>query len=80
MKVSKSVKDREIIRTMKWITLNEACLYARKSINSMVKLIVRNKIYGTKRDGEWIVDRESIDAYYNCERDEMRIRLHGRAL
>lgn len=81
MKVSKRIKDLELLNKMKWIGLSDACFYARKSTTTMKKLIIENKIYGTKGDGgEWIVDRDSIDAYYNYERDEMRIKLHGRAL
>jgi len=75
MKASKVITDVVILKTMKWITLQEACIYARRSVNTIKKLIQEVKIYGTKRDGEWIVDRESIDAFYNCDRDEMRIRL-----
>lgn len=78
MKVAKTIFDREILKTVKWLTLHEAAIHARRSENTIKKLIFEVKIYGTKRGGEWIVDRESIDAYYNEERDEMRIRLHGR--
>ncbi len=80
MKVSKVVSDRSVLITMKWLTLQEARIYARKCINTIKRLIEEGKIYGTKRGGEWVVDRESIDAYYNEERDEMKIKLHGRAL
>ena len=65
---------------MKWLTLHEACIYARRSLNTTKRLIEEGKIYGTKKGGEWTVDRESIDAYFNRDRDEMRIKLHGRAL
>ena len=80
MKVTKCIKDMELLKTMKWIGLNDACFYSRRSITTIKKLISENKIYGAKKGGEWVVDRESIDAYYNYERDEMRVRLHGRAL
>jgi hypothetical protein len=80
MKVSKCIKDMELLKTMKWIGLNDACRYARRSITTLKKLIALNEIYGTKRGGEWVVDRESIDAYFNRDRDEMRIKLHGRGL
>ncbi len=80
MKVSKRITDIELLRTMKWIGLKDACFYARTSITTMKKLICENKIYGTKKGGEWIIDRESIDRFYNAERDALRVRLSGRAL
>jgi hypothetical protein len=80
VKVSKCITDVDLLKTMKWIGLNDACFYARRYIATMKKLISENKIYGSKKGGEWVVDRESIDAYYNYERDEMRLRLHGRVL
>lgn len=78
MKVSKVSRDREAIKTMKWITLQEAVIYARKSLNTVKKLINEGKIYGSKKGGEWIVDRASIDSYYNEDRDLMRIKLSER--
>lgn len=42
-----------------------------KSIKTVKGLILEGKIYGTKK-GEWVVDRESIDKYYNEERDKRR--------
>lgn len=81
MKISKRITDIEVLKTMKWICLSDACFYARKSVTTMKKLIAENKIYGTKGGGgEWVVDRESIDAYYNYERDEMEMKLHERGL
>ena len=67
--------------TMKWLSLDEACIYARKSRNTILELIIKgdkkgNMIYGTKGGGgEWIVDRESIDAYYNEERLALQEKL-----
>lgn len=78
MKVTKTITDREILKTVKWLTLQEAAIYSRRSINTIKKLIAEGIIYGTKRGGEWVVDRESIDAYFNEDRDEMRIKLSGR--
>lgn len=70
--------------SMKWLSLQEACIYARKSRNTILKLISQNDIYGTKPEGsgDYIVDRESIDGYYNQERDrlsEKARQLTGRA-
>lgn len=63
--------------TMKWLSLAEACLYARKSRNTLLKLISQNDIYGTKPDGsgDYIIDRESIDGYYNREREKLQAAL-----
>lgn len=64
------------LSTMKWLSLDEACIYSRKSRNTMLDLIKEGKIYGTKAEGgEWIVDRESIDAYYNEERLALQEKL-----
>lgn len=80
MKVSKRITNVELLKTMKWIGLKDACFYARKSINTIKKLIGENKIYGTKKGGEWIIDRESIDRFYNAERDALRVKLSEGAL
>jgi len=64
------------LSTMKWLSLDEACVYARKSRNTMLDLVKEGKIYGTKAEGgEWIVDRESIDVYYNEERLALQEKL-----
>lgn len=72
MKVSKPIRPIEVLATARWITLQEACAYmCLKSIKTVKGLILEGKIYGTKK-GEWIIDRESIDKYYNEERDKRR--------
>jgi hypothetical protein len=64
---------------MKWLELPLACIYARTSPNTLKKWIEDplNPLYGFKtgRDTEnkkstspIVVDRESIDAYYNGDR------------
>jgi len=75
MKVSKHVNNPELLKTMRWIGLKDACFYMRKSANTIKKLILENKIYGTKKGGEWIIDRESIDRFYNADRDALRVKL-----
>jgi len=80
MKVSKRVNDPELLKTMKWIGLKDACFYMRKSTNTIKKLIFENKVYGTKKGGEWIIDRESIDRFYNAERDALMLKLSERKL
>lgn len=75
MKVSKIITDPELLKTMKWITLQEASSYARMCGNNIKRKILEGKIYGIKKDGEWLIDRESIDSYFNQDRDDMRIKL-----
>jgi len=48
------------------------------SINTMKKTILKGKIYGTKIAGGWTIDRESIDAFFNSERDTRRHQLAER--
>lgn len=53
----------------KWLTLKEAMAYAGvKSQDTMRKWIEEGHVYGFKRSGHWIVDRESIDAWYESDR------------
>ena len=53
----------------RWMTLREAMNYAKvKSANTIKRWIDEGFIYGFKRSGEWIVDRESIDDWYNSEK------------
>ena len=52
----------------RWLTLREAMNYAKvKSANTIKRWIDEGFIYGFKRSGEWIVDRESIDDWYGSE-------------
>lgn len=53
----------------RWMTLREAMNYAKvKSANTIKRWIDEGFIYGFKRSGEWIVDRESIDDWYESEK------------
>ncbi len=64
------------LSSMKWLTLTEACIYSRKSRNTVLKLIEEAKIYGTKAEGgDYVVERESIDAYYNKKREDLKEKL-----
>ncbi len=80
MKTTKTITDMARLNCMKWLTLHEACIYARRSSNTIKKLVLEGKIYASKKGGEWIVDRESIDRYFYTERDDLRIKLSGRSL
>jgi hypothetical protein len=54
----------------RWLTLKEAMAYAKvRSRDTMMRWIDQGFIYAFRRSGEWIVDRESIDAWFLSERD-----------
>lgn len=63
--------------TMKWLSLAEACVYSRKSRNTLLELIKTGKIYGTKPEGsgDYVVDRESIDQFYFTNKHERELHL-----
>lgn len=52
----------------KWLTLKEACQYAKVSPNTIRRWIDEGLIYATKTTGAWRIDRESIDDFFNLER------------
>ena len=58
--------------TGRWLSLSEAMEYAKvKSSNTIKKWIDEGYIYGFKRSGEWIIDRDTIDDWYSSERREL---------
>lgn len=65
------------LSTMKWLSMQEACIYSRKSRNTLLELIKTGKIYGTKPEGlgDYVVDRGSIDDFFNIARTEQMIHL-----
>ena len=68
-----AAKVMETLRTElsygSWLTVKEAMAYAKvKSKTTMFKWIHDGRIYAHKRSGEWIIDRESIDDWFNSER------------
>ncbi len=63
----------EIIATEKitgrWLSLSEAKEYGKaKSSNTIKKWIEEGFIYGFKRSGSWIIDKNSIDDWFLSER------------
>ena len=53
----------------RWLTVKEAMAYCKvKSKTTMHKWINEGYIYAHKRSGQWIIDRESIDDWFNSER------------
>jgi hypothetical protein len=52
----------------RWLTMSEALNYARiRSKTTMLKWLNQGFVYGFKRSGTWIIDRESIDKWYSSE-------------
>lgn len=56
----------------KWLTIEEASTYAKASIKKIRRWIDEGYIYGFKRTGKYVIDRESIDNWYNSERIDIR--------
>jgi hypothetical protein len=53
----------------KWLTLKEAMAYCKvKHPDTIRTWITEGYIYGHKRTGQWIIDRESIDDWFNSEK------------
>jgi excisionase family DNA binding protein len=50
--------------SQRWLTIREACLYSKMSKNTLMECIEAGQIKASKKRGKWIVDRLSIDAYY----------------
>ncbi|MCI4625029.1 MAG: helix-turn-helix domain-containing protein [Candidatus Magnetoovum sp. WYHC-5] len=67
--------DLQALQTMKWLTLQEACVYARVSENTLSGLVKDGHIYGRLVGGKWIIDRQSIDDYYNAERWQEQLAI-----
>ena len=53
----------------RWLTMNEALGYAKvKSVKTLKMWIDKGYIYGDKRTGSWIIDRQSIDDWYSSDK------------
>lgn len=65
--------------SMRWLTMFEACLYSRKSVTTLKKWVEEGKIYGGPPEdgGDWILDRISIDDFYEARREERRVKRQG---
>ena len=67
IKILADMISKEIgpIMDKRWLTIKEACSYARMSENVMRECISNGEILASrKRPGKIIVDRLSIDEYY----------------
>jgi hypothetical protein len=69
----KHIKDQldaiaNLVPVGRWLTMDEAMRYAKvKSRNTMMKWINGGHVYAHKRTGEWIIDRQSIDKWFESE-------------
>ena len=53
----------------RWLTMKEAMNYARiKTEKTIKKWLDEGYIYGHKRSGSWIIDRQSIDDWYSSDK------------
>ena len=59
---------RDYIVHGRWLSLKNACKYADVSPNTMRRWINEGYVYASKTTGEYRIDRESIDDFFNMER------------
>ena len=53
----------------RWLTMPQALAYAKlKTEKTMRMWIKKGYIYGFKRSGHWIIDRQSIDDWYSSDK------------
>jgi len=53
----------------RWLTMPQALAYANlKTEKTMRMWIKKGYIYGFKRSGTWIIDRQSIDDWYSSDK------------
>ena len=68
--IAKQVEARLAVNQVqsRWLTLAEAMQYAKvESVNTIKKWINEGFIYA-KKAGQWKVDRDSIDAYFESDK------------
>jgi hypothetical protein len=64
----------------RWLSVREACRYMSMSENTLMRYVPVD-IYGTKKGGKWYIDRYSIDAFMDRDREGVKLaveRLKGR--
>lgn len=66
--------DRLMNISQRWLTVQEACRYAKMSRTTLMECVNSGDIKGSRRRGKWIVDRLSIDTYYQDTEFENRYR------
>lgn len=63
--VTRQIED--ILLSGRWLSMPKACRYSEMSKNTLMKCIKNGDIKASKKRGKWIVDRESIDKYYEAD-------------
>lgn len=63
--ITRQIEDLNIIG--RWLSMPKACKYSEMSKNTLMKCIKNGDIKASKRRGKWIVDRRSIDKYYEAD-------------
>lgn len=56
------------LHVSRWLTVKEACEYAKIKRDTLMRWLDEGYVYGSKRSGKWIIDRTSIDSFYNQDR------------
>ncbi len=56
------------IHVPRWLDIKQACQYANIKRDTLMKWVDEGYVYGHKRSGKWIIDRDSIDNFYNQDR------------
>ena len=60
----------------RWLPLKEAARYAGISTKKLRQLVEQGEIRAKRLEGKWIVDRLSIDEFYEKDWVEMQAALH----
>jgi len=68
-KISDSIigQMEDLIVLGRWLSMPKACKYSEMSKNTLIRCIKNGDIKASKRRGKWIVDRRSIDKYYEAD-------------
>ncbi len=69
------IEEMKILGSMKWLKFSEAMIYARMSKKTLKKYIDEGEIDALKRGGNWIVDRASIDKFYEDKLFDRKVKL-----
>ena len=79
--MNETAKNIMDLSALKWLTLPEACIYARMSKNTMKKYLDAGHFSGERiESGHWRIDRESIDGYFGETRQKALALLKGMRL
>jgi len=66
--------DKLLSISQRWLTVREACLYSKMCRNTLMHFIDSGEIKASKKQGKWIVDRLSIDAFYEDRETEILLK------